>query len=100
MREKHLFLAISFLFIMALMIGCEKDNNEIKQAERITFDNMEVLYNALPSGSYTAIRFTLQNTAYTITNNGWVFKTKDGGNTWGKLDSGTEQYLYDMFFFR
>lgn len=99
METNKLLLMLLSISIITGIGGCDKNDDEIKPEKQITFENMEILYNVLPSGNYTAIRFTSQNTAYTLTNNGRIFKTEDGGNTWIQQDSGTELYLYDMFFF-
>lgn len=89
-----------FLLMIAGMWGCcdNNDDEEIQSKDQITFDNVEILCNVLPPGHYSEVRFTSQNTAYTITNNGKIFKTEDGGNTWVQQNSGTERHLYDMFF--
>ncbi len=97
-KEKHTFLIISYLFLATIMIGCKENENEIQHKKQITFDHVEVLYDVLPSGNYTGIHFTSQNTAYTITNNGKIFKTEDGGNTWIEQHSSTELHLHDIFF--
>lgn len=99
MKAKILFLMIPFLFLI-LETGCSDDesNNEIQPVDQITFDNVEILNDVLPPGYYTTIRFTSQNTAYTITTKGEIFKTEDEGNTWEQQNSGTELHLYDMFF--
>lgn len=88
-----------FLSMMIGTSGCKDNDEEMQENDQITFDNVEILCDVLPPGYYSAVRFTSQNTAYTITTAGKIFKTEDGGNTWTQQDSGTEMHLYDMFFF-
>lgn len=91
------FRLSSVLFLFLLLVGCG-DDDEIRPIEMITFDNLQILYDILPPGYYSKVRFTSQNTAYTITTKGKIFKTEDGGNTWIQQESGTEMHLYNMFF--
>ena len=79
-----------------LLLSCNCDESPLMN--QITFDNVEILRDVLPSEFCDAVRFSSQNTAYTITNNGKIFKTEDEGNTWVQQNSGTEIHLYDMFF--
>jgi len=90
---------IFFLLIVGIM-GCEKTEitNEDLPEKQLTFDNIEVLSGALPSGFYTRIYFTSETNGYTVTNNGKIFKTEDRGYTWNEQDSGTDLYLHDIFF--
>jgi photosystem II stability/assembly factor-like uncharacterized protein len=57
-----------------------------------------LLCDVLPTGNYTGVQFTSENTAYTITNAGKIFKTEDVGDTWIEQNSGTELPLSDIIF--
>ncbi|WP_080903392.1 YCF48-related protein [Parabacteroides sp. Marseille-P3160] len=98
MKTNKRLLTYLFISLIIGIEGCDKNDEDLKTEKKISFDKTEVLYNILPPGTYTAIRFISQNIAYTITNNGGIFKTENGGETWIQQDSGTELYLYDMFF--
>jgi len=87
---------ILITFLNLSLLSC--DGDEISSKDLLKFDNVETLCDVLPPGDYSAVRFTSQNTAYTITNNGKIFKTVDGGNTWSQQNSGTEMHLYGMSF--
>jgi photosystem II stability/assembly factor-like uncharacterized protein len=89
-------ITILITFFNLLLLSC--DGDEISSKDLLTFHNVETLCDVLLSGDYGAVRFTSQNTAYTITNNGKIFETVDGGNTWPQQNSGTDMHLYSMSF--
>lgn len=96
--KKHTVIITPYLLIAILLISCNDTEGDIQYKHRITLDHVEVLYNVLPSGNYTALSFTSENTAFTITNFGDIFKTEDRGNTWTQQNSGTELNLHNMYF--
>ncbi|MBX2965428.1 MAG: hypothetical protein KF845_04720 [Cyclobacteriaceae bacterium] len=87
---------ITLLIISLLFSGCGKEMPDL--GSRITLDGINIVCGVLPPGYYNAVRFTSPNIAYTITNNGKIYKTEDGGTSWTPQNSGTELPLYDMFF--
>lgn len=85
-----------FLFFTLSFSSCDKETFDLR--DKITFDNIKIECEVLPTGNYNAIRFTSPKIAYTISSNGGIYKTEDGGSTWTFQDSGTELPLFDMFF--
>lgn len=89
-------ITVIFLLLLLFISGCDNETADI--GDEITLDNINIVCDVLPSGTYNAIRFTSPNISYTIANEGEIYKTEDGGNTWTPQDSGTEVKLYDLFF--
>lgn len=66
------------------LLSC--DNNEPISHNQMSIENVEIIQNVLPPGFYIKACFTSSNNGYTISNNGGIYKTEDGGYTWIQLD--------------
>lgn len=91
------FSSIIALILITLVTGSCNDDKE-PELNRLTLDNLTVICDVLPTGHYNATRFTSPNIAYTVTSEGTIYKTEDGGYTWFSQNSGTELPLFTVFF--
>lgn len=89
---------VIILFISSLL-GCKKDSPIVTTLSPSQIDGLELKFiETKIQHIFTTIYFQDENTGFIAGNDGVMYKTYDGGNSWMSLNTNTSLPLYDIFF--
>ena len=85
------------ILILLLINSCEKDDG-VMEYQNLCIDSLRIITSNIPGSLYIDLTFVDENVGYSVSNNGMIVKTTDGGYNWVQLSSPVTFFLNRIQF--